>query len=292
MFKNWLLAIRPKTLPAAIAPVMMGTAMALGDGGFHWPSAAMALIAALLLQIGTNLVNDYCDFKKGADTSARVGPLRVTQSGLIKPDHVLKAAIFVFVLCAIVSMFLIIRGGMAIALVAVASILSGIFYTAGRRSLGYLGLGDVFVLIFFGPVAVAGTYYVQTLDLNLAVIVAGFGPGFLSMAILAVNNLRDADGDRKASKMTLAVRFGTMFAAGEYVFCIIAAALTPFFVDAITRQHPALLVASVFAFGAIPLIRCVYTQKGAVLNAVLARTGFLLLVYSLLFSMGWLWCSR
>ena len=293
MLKNWILAIRPKTLPAAIAPVVIGTAMAFGDGVFHGPSALMALSAALFIQIGTNLANDYFDFKKGADTPDRKGPTRVTQAGLIKPQVVLWASIIFFTLAALSSIYLIHRAGACILIIAIASIVSGILYTAGPKPLGYLGLGDIFVLIFFGPVAVAGTYFSQGLEINWAVIVAGFAPGFLSMAILAVNNLRDIDTDRRAGKLTLAVRFGRSFAMSEYLFCILAAALTPFAVILITDDHQGIAVASLTGFCAIPCVKKAFTHlDGIGLNRVLAQTGFLLLIYSVLFSIGWVLCSR
>lgn len=289
----WFLAIRPKTLPAAIAPVAIGSAMAFGDGGFHLLSALCALCAALFVQIGTNLANDYFDFKKGADTKERQGPTRVTQAGLIKPQVVLAAAILFFVLTALVSIYLINRAGPTIAIIAATSIASGILYTAGPKPLAYLGLGEVFVLIFFGVVAVGGTYFVQVLDINPAVIAAGLGPGFLSTAIIAVNNLRDIDTDRKANKLTLAVRFGRSFATNEYLFCILAAAFTPVLVFLITRDHEAIIAAAAIAFLAIPCIKTVFTQlEGPALNKVLAQTGQLLFVYSFLFSVGWILCSR
>jgi len=289
----WILAIRPKTLPAAIAPVFIGTAMAFGDGLFHGPSAVMALLAALCIQIGTNLANDYFDFKKGADTAERKGPVRVTQAGLIKPGVVITAAIVFFALAALSSIYLIHRAGFCILIIAIASIVSGIFYTAGPRPLGYLGLGDVFVLIFFGPVAVGGTYYTQALEINWAVIAAGLAPGFLSMAILAVNNLRDIDTDRRAGKLTLAVRFGRSFAMSEYLFCIMAAALVPFAVVLITGDHQGIAIASLVGFCAIPYVKAAFTHlDGAGLNKVLAQTGRLLLIYSVLFSLGWVLCSR
>jgi 1,4-dihydroxy-2-naphthoate octaprenyltransferase len=292
-FKNWLLAIRPKTLPAAIAPVAIGTAMAFGDGLFHGPSALMALSAALFIQIGTNLANDYFDFKKGVDTADRKGPIRVTQAGLIKPHTVLAASIVFFVLAALSSIYLVHRAGMCILIIAAASITSGILYTAGPRPLGYMGLGDLFVLIFFGPVAVGGTYFTQGLEINWAVIAAGLAPGFLSTAILAVNNLRDIDVDRRAGKLTLAVRFGRGFAMGEYLFCIIAATLTPFVVYLITDDHQGIAAASLVGFCAIPCVKAAFTlSDGAGLNRVLGDTGRLLLIYSVLFSLGWLLCSR
>jgi 1,4-dihydroxy-2-naphthoate polyprenyltransferase len=289
----WILAIRPQTLPAGLAPVAIGTAMAFGDGLFHGPSALMALSAALCVQIGTNLANDYFDFKKGADRADRQGPTRVTQAGLIKPPMVLGASILFFALAALSSVYLVHRGGVFILIIAIASILSGIFYTAGPRPLGYLGLGDLLVLIFFGPVAVAGTYFTQALEINPAVITAGLAPGFLSMAILTVNNLRDIDTDRRAGKLTLAVRLGRGFAMSEYLFCIIAAALTPLAVVLITGDHQAMAAASLVGFCAIPCVKTVFTRAdGAGLNRVLGQTGLLLLVYSVVFSIGWLLCSR
>ena len=288
----WILAIRPKTLPAAIAPVMIGTAMAWGDGVAHFPSACAALFAALCIQIGTNLANDYCDFKKGADTSARLGPVRVTQAGLVSPRAMVAAAVFVFCLAALASVFLVLRAGNAIAIIGIASILSGIFYTAGPRPLAYMGLGELFVLVFFGPVAVGGTYFVQAQEIDWAVVAAGLGPGFLSCAILAVNNLRDVEGDAKAGKMTLAVRFGKIFAAREYLFCILAAALTPLVVFLITADHELIAAASLTGFMAIPAVGAVFTTQGPLLNKVLAQTGLLLLAYSVLFSAGWVLCSR
>jgi len=289
----WILAIRPKTLPAAIAPVLIGTAMAFGDGIFSPLAALMCLSAALCIQIGTNLANDYFDFKKGADTADRQGPVRVTQAGLIMPQVVLRASIFFFVLAALSSVYLIHRGGVWILVIAITSIVSGIFYTAGPKPLGYLGLGDLFVLIFFGPVAVGGTYYTQGLEMNWSVITAGFAPGFLSMAILAVNNMRDIDTDRRAGKLTLAVRFGRSFAMSEYLFCIMAATLTPFVVYLITGDHQGMAVASLVGFCAIPCVKAAFTHlDGAGLNKVLGDTGRLLMIYSVLFSLGWILCSR
>src|SRR3989338_1631546 len=196
----WLMAIRPKTLPAAVAPVMIGTAMALGDGVHHFPTALVALCGAILIQIGTNLANDYFDFKKGADTAGRTGPLRVTQAGLVTPKGMIVAMILVFALAAAVCVWMIGRACWPMAVIGVAAILSGILYTAGPWPLGYLGLGEIFVIIFFGVVAVAGTYYAQSLEMNWAIIFAGLAPGFFSAAILAVNNLRDMETDRQSGK--------------------------------------------------------------------------------------------
>ena len=287
--KNWILASRPKTLPAGIAPVLMGTIMAFGDGIGHTSTALVCLLTALLLQIGTNLANDYYDFKKGADTQERVGPTRVTQSGLIPPEQVKAAFIGVFALAALASIWLVLRGGWPIALLGVAAILSGIFYTAGRYPLGYLGLGDLLVFIFFGPVAVAGTYYVQSLELNAAIIFAGFAPGLMSVAILTVNNLRDIDSDRKSGKNTLAVRFGRGFALSEYLFCVLGACVVPVFIYMFIEDHVLILVSSAISLAVIPTIKTVLTRtEGVALNTALASTARLLLIYSVLFAAGWL----
>ena len=282
------MAIRPKTLAAAIAPVMLGTGMAGGDGVFHIPSAARCLAAALLIQIGTNLANDYFDYKKGADTAERVGPTRVTQAGLVSPTAMLTAIIFTFALAIVAAIPLIIRGGQPLLIIAILSILSGIFYTAGPLPLGYLGLGELFVLIFFGPVAVAGTYYVQSLEINSAIILAGLGPGFLSAAILAVNNLRDIETDRKSGKLTLAARFGAGFARAEYLTFIILALLVPIFIYLMIDDHEAILFVTAISLLAIPLIHTVYTAEGKRLNGILGFTGLLLLIYSFIFSIGWI----
>ena len=287
--KYWLLAIRPKTLPAAVAPVLMGTAMAFGDGIEDVVTALVCLLTALLLQIGTNLANDYYDCQKGADTLERVGPTRVTQAGLIPPGQVKAAFIGVFALAALASICLVTRGGWPIAVLGVAAILSGIFYTAGRYPLGYLGLGDLLVFIFFGPVAVAGTYYVQSLELNAAIIFAGFAPGLMSVAILTVNNLRDIDSDRKSGKNTLAVRFGRGFALSEYLFCVLGACIVPVFIYMFIEDHVLILVSSAISVAAIPTIKTVLTRtEGVALNAALASTARLLLIYSVLFAAGWL----
>ncbi len=287
--KNWLLAIRPKTLPAGVAPVLMGTVMAFGDGIGHIPAALVCLLTALLLQIGTNLANDYYDFQKGADTQERVGPTRVTQSGLIPPEQVKAAFIGVFALAVLASIYLVTRGGWPIAVLGVAAILSGIFYTAGRYPLGYMGLGDLLVFIFFGPVAVAGTYYVQSLELNAVIIFAGFAPGLMSVAILTVNNLRDIDSDRKSGKNTLAVRFGRGFALSEYLFCVLGACIVPVFIYMFIEDHVLILVSSAISLAAIPTIKTVLTRtEGVALNTALAATARLLLIYSVLFAAGWL----
>ncbi len=288
-FKIWLLALRPKTLPAAIAPVLIGTAMAFGDGVHHFPAALVCLLAALAIQIGTNIANDYYDFKKGTDSVDRIGPTRMTQAGLIKPSAMKGAFIISFAVAVVLGAWLIQRGGRPIAVIGICAILSGILYTAGPYPLGYIGLGEVFVLIFFGPVAVAGTYYVQSYEMNMAVILAGIAPGLISVAILTVNNLRDIASDRNAGKHTLAVRFGRSFAVYEFLFSIIAASLIPVLIYCLIDDHRAILACVCLALISIPTIKTVLTTSdGPALNNALAKTGRLLLIYSIVFSVGWI----
>lgn len=287
--KNWLLAIRPKTLPASIAPVFIATAMAFGDGIPHFPTAVLCLLGALAIQIGTNLANDYYDFKKGADTPERIGPVRVTQAGLIPPSSVKLAFTVSFSLSAIACLGLVMRAGWPMAVLGVFAILSGIFYTAGPRPLGYMGWGDLLAFVFFGPIAVAVTYYVQSFEMNAAVLMAGFAPGLFSVAILTVNNLRDMEGDQMAGKKTLAVRFGRSFALSEYLFCLLTATLIPIFIYMLIQDHLAILTSVLTALAAVATIKTVLTKTdGPSLNAALAATGKLLLIYSILFSVGWI----
>ena len=264
--------------------------MAFGDGPYHLPTAILCLLGALSIQIGTNLANDYFDFKNGADNNERIGPTRVTQAGLISPKAMIIATAIAFSVSAIICYLLVLRGGWPIATIGIFSILSGLLYTAGPKPLGYMGLGDIFVFVFFGPVAVAGTYYVQTFEINLAVIAAGIAPGLIATAILAINNLRDIDSDRKSGKNTLAVRFGRSFAISEYLFCILAASLMPVLIYTITDDHVQILVAVITCLIAIPTIKTVASKiDGLSLNKALASTGQLLLIYSILFSIGWIW---
>ncbi len=285
----WLLAARPKTLPAAAAPVVLGTLLAAADGRFHPLAALCALLGALLIQIGTNFVNDAADFERGADTEARKGPMRAVAAGYVTPRAMKAAAALAFGLAFVSGLYLIARGGWPILALGLASIGAGVAYTVGRYALAYTGLADLFVLVFFGPVAVGGTYYVQALELTGPALLAGFGPGFIATALLVANNVRDVEEDRAAHKRTLAVRFGRRFGVGLYAACMAGAALVPFAAALWTQQHlGALLASGVAAVIGTGLTRTLAgSTSPAVLNPLLGKTALLLAVYSLVFGLGW-----
>jgi 1,4-dihydroxy-2-naphthoate polyprenyltransferase len=285
----WASAARVRTLPASVAPVLIGVVLAYADGLGHAPAAWAALLGAILIQVGTNYANDYFDFVKGADTAERQGPRRAVQSGLISPDAMRRATVLVFGLAVLVGLYLVARGGWPIVVVGVASILCGVLYTGGPYPLGYRGLGDLFVLLFFGPVAVAGTYWVQALELDWRPIVAGLGPGLISVAILAVNNLRDRETDAKAGKRTLAVRLGARFTRLEYTTAVLLACLCPLVFMAAGVAGVGMLLPLMTLLAAWPVHRTVWRRSdGTALNGALADTGRLLMLYAVLFCIGWL----
>lgn len=285
----WLLAARPKTLWASVAPVLVGTALAYGDGLHHWPSAFIALVCAVLIQIGTNFANDYFDYQKGADTAERQGPLRLTQAGLVTPQAMKRATALVFLMACIGALSLIMRGGLPIILIGTFCILSGILYTGGPYPYGYHGLGDLICLVFFGPVAVGGTYYVQALDIHPLVLVAGLGPGLLITAILTVNNLRDIEDDRKAGKRTLAVCCGKTFTRWEYAILVVLGASIPVLLYLNTGQRISSLLTLLIIPLAWPAFKTLRARTdGPALNPTLAYTARLPLIYSALFTVGWL----
>lgn len=285
----WVQAVRPYSLVASIAPVMVGTAMAYGDGFFHLSSAVAALLVAVFVQIGTNLSNDYFDFKGGVDLPGHGRPTSAIISGALGPSEIKIGFVAAFAAAAVAAHFLVIRAGTPALVIAVVSILAGLFYTAGKWSLARLGLGDVFVLVFFGPVAVAGTYYVQSFEYNGAVVISGLLTGILSVAILVVNNLRDVATDAAAGRRTMAVRFGKRFTRMEYLFCIFAAAMVPVVVFHMTGDHRWLSASSLLVFLAIPVVYDVLTSDDpGVLNRALTLTGGLLFLQSLAYSILWL----
>ncbi len=288
LFQIWWLAIRPRTLPAAASGVVMGSALAWHDGSFQLLPALAALFVALLLQIGSNVANDVFDFERGADTSARQGPLRVTQAGLLLPAQVKRGMWVIFGLAAICGLYLASLRGWTVILIGIAAILSAIAYTGGPFPLGYYGLGDLFVFIFFGITAVAGTYFVQVGSVSPSAWWMAIPVGLIITAILVVNNLRDLENDRKAGKHTLAVMLGERGTKFEYFICMaVAYLILPVLIT--MRVVPFTGLLALFSLPiAINSLRTVLTQKGRPLNAALAGTGQTALVYSILFWLG-LW---
>ena len=224
---TWVLAARPKTLTAAVAPVLVGTGLAAHDGRIAALPALAALLGAILIQIATNLANDYYDFVRGGDTRDRIGPVRVTQAGLIAPEAVRRGMIVVLVAALIPGAYLVSVGGWPILAIGLASLACAVLYTGGPYPLAYHGLGDVFVFVFFGLVAVGGTYWVQALAWPVGAVLAGAGLGALSTALLVVNNLRDITTDAAAGKRTLAVRLGPAGTKAEYGILLVVAAVVP-----------------------------------------------------------------
>ena len=282
----WLLAIRPRTLPAAVAPVLVGCAVAWRQGVFHLGSAIAAFAVALLLQIGANLANDVADFRRGADTADRLGPVRVTQSGLIAPRRVAMATAIVLAAAAVPGLYLGGRGGPILAGIGLLAMLAAVAYTAGPKPFGYLGLGEVFVFLFFGPVAVAGTVYVMAGTVLPLAVAASIPIGCLITAILVVNNLRDIETDRVAGKRTLAVRIGSVATRWEFAGLVAFAYATPVAMWLGRLSGPGPLLAWATVPLAIYLTRSLWTGEGRALNPVLGGTARLCLWFAASFGVG------
>jgi 1,4-dihydroxy-2-naphthoate octaprenyltransferase len=281
----WLLAARPRTLPAAIAPVLVGTALAGSEDTFRALPFVAALLGSVFIQIGTNLSNDYSDARRGADTEDRLGPVRVTAGGLMPPRRVLTGTYVAFGVAVAAGLYLAASSGWELLVVGAASILAGVLYTGGPRPYGYEGLGELFVFLFFGVVAVAGSYFVQTEGLRWEAVALGVPVGLLAAAILVVNNVRDIDTDRRAGKRTLAVKLGRERARSLFTAMVVLAFAIP------VALVPALSAWVLLPLAALPLapplIRTVSTRTdGPALNGALAATGRLLAVYSLLLAGG------
>ncbi|MFT5429761.1 MAG: 1,4-dihydroxy-2-naphthoate octaprenyltransferase [Myxococcota bacterium] len=285
---SWIAAIRPATLTASAAPVAVGTALAIADGAFHPLAAALAFVGAALLQIGTNLYNDLSDFKKGADTEERLGPARAVQRGWLSQNEVATGTAVTFVAAALTGIYLVVLGGWPIAAIGVSGIVSGLAYTGGPKPLAYTGLGDLFVLAFFGLAAVCGTYFLQVGTVTWPVVAASVSVGALATAILVVNNLRDRFTDVKANKRTLAVRFGGTFARAEYVALVFAAYAVVIGV-AIVLQTPGWLAPLLTLPIAARCVSAVLRTDGADLNPWLGNTAKLGLAFSLALSIGVAW---
>jgi 1,4-dihydroxy-2-naphthoate octaprenyltransferase len=282
------MAARPRTLPAGIAPVLVGTALARTEGTFHAARLIAALLGAIFIQIGANLSNDYSDARRGADTEDRLGPVRVTAGGLVPPRQVLYATAITFGLAVLCGVYLIVVAGWVILAIGAASILAGVLYTGGPRPYGYEGLGDVFVFLFFGLVAVTGSYYAQVEHLEWEAFALAVPVGLLAAAILDVNNVRDAPTDARVGKKTLAVRLGRRRARDLYAAEVYLALAIPTAVWLIAGDLSAWLLLPWLATPiAVKLVRTVRQHDdGPTLNGALAQTGLLQLAFCVLLSAG------
>jgi 1,4-dihydroxy-2-naphthoate octaprenyltransferase len=281
----WLLAARPRTLPAAISPVLVGTALAGSEDVFRAVPFVAALVGSVFIQIGTNLSNDYSDARRGADAEDRLGPVRVTAGGLMPPRRVLVGTYVAFAVAVAAGLYLAAAAGWELLVVGAASILAGVLYTGGPRPYGYEGLGELFVFLFFGVVAVAGSYFVQTEELRWEAFALAVPVGLLAAAILVVNNIRDIDTDRRAGKRTLAVKLGRGGARRLFgAMVVLAFVVPPLLVAALS---PWVLLALAALPLAPPLLRTVSGRSdGVALNQALAGTGRLLAVFSVLLAVG------
>jgi 1,4-dihydroxy-2-naphthoate octaprenyltransferase len=282
----WLLAIRPKTLPAAASSVIAGTALAWWHGGFSLGPALAALVIALLLQIGSNLANDVYDDERGTHTEDRLGPTRVTHAGLLSRAQVKRGMAVVFALAFLCGLYLVYVRGWLVLLIGIAAIAAAIAYTGGPYPLGYHGLGEVFVFLFFGVAAVVGTYWVQTGEASPAAWLLSVPLGLLITAIIVVNNLRDIEQDRAVGKHTVSVRIGAEATKWEYAACVALAYLALPLGVALGWLPALALLAWLSLPLAIKPLRTVFTQAGTPLNAALAATGQLTLGFSVLFALG------
>ncbi|HWT92064.1 MAG TPA: 1,4-dihydroxy-2-naphthoate polyprenyltransferase [Solirubrobacteraceae bacterium] len=283
--KIWLMAARPRTLPAAVAPVLVGTALAIHDDHFEILTLIATLLGALLIQVGTNLSNDYSDARRGADTEDRLGPVRVTAGGLVPPKQVLIAVYVTFGLAVLVGLYLVVVAGPWLLAVGAASILAGVLYTGGPRPYGYEGLGEVFVFTFFGLVAVAGSYYVQAEELPWEAFAFAVPVGLLASAVLVVNNVRDMETDRRAGKRTSAVRLGREKTRGMFALMVYGSYLVV--IGMAIAWSPWVLVALLSFPLAVKLVRTVRQHTdGPTLNEALAQSGMTELVFCALLAAG------
>ncbi|HEX4363516.1 MAG TPA: 1,4-dihydroxy-2-naphthoate polyprenyltransferase [Solirubrobacteraceae bacterium] len=283
----WLMAARVRTLPAAVAPVLVGTSLAIQRGVFHAGAFVAALLGSILIQIGTNLANDYSDARRGADAEDRLGPVRVTAGGLVPPRQVLMATYATFGLAVVCGLYLVFVAGIPLLFVGVASIAAGVLYTGGPKPYGYEGLGEIFVFVFFGLVAVSGSTFAQLYSWPGTAFVLAIPVGLLAAAILVVNNVRDMDSDKRAGKRTLAVRVGrerTRTLYGVIVYGAYVVAPLPWLFGSL---GPWLLAPWLTLPLAVRLTRAVRTHAdGPTLNEALAQTGMLQLAFCVLLSAG------
>jgi len=285
--RAWWSAVRPATLAASVAPVLAGTAVAIHQGGIRPTAGFGALVVALAMQVGVNFANDYSDFVRGADTPRRVGPLRAASSGVVAPARVKKAALLAFGIAGVAGVALSLATDWRLLLLGAACLLAGWLYTGGPRPYGYLGLGEVFVFVFFGLVATCGTVYVETLHVTPLALLAGIGVGCLATAILVLNNLRDTDTDAAAGKRTLATRIGRDRTLILLLLLVCAAFAVPIvmFVTGLAGVT-VMLVYFGIPIAAAPVRTAFASRSGPALVAALKRMAAAEIAYALLLTAG------
>jgi len=284
--ESWLLASRPKTLPASVMPIFVASAIAIHNGVFKLDAALIAMVCSILIQIGTNFINDLYDFLKGTDTDKRVGPTRVLANGLISVKEMRAGIVVVFGLAFVLGLYLVYINDWVVLVIGILSLIAGYAYTAGPFPLAYNGLGDIFVFIFFGFVGTIGTYYVQAHEITPLVFWASVPVGALVTNILVVNNYRDIDEDKLAGKNTLAVKFGGTFTRLQYlVFMVISYAIL-FLVYFTYKQSMFIFLPLLSLPLAIKLVKMIYTLNGKDLNKTLELTAKLSAIYGILFAIG------
>jgi 1,4-dihydroxy-2-naphthoate octaprenyltransferase len=284
--ESWILASRPRTLPAAVVPVMVGSALAIHENNFNLPAALIALVCSLLIQIGTNFANDLYDFLSGADTKERKGPVRALAAGLISENEMKIGVIITFGLAFFLGLYLVSIGGMLILVIGILSIIAGLAYTTGPYPLAYNGLGDIFVFIFFGIVGTMGTFYIHTLQINILSFLASIPVGALITNILIVNNYRDTEEDRAAGKRTLAVILGKEFTRVQYIIFIILSYLSVLLIYLFYIPKLWVFLPLVTIPVAIKLIMMIFSLQGSQLNKLLELSAKFSALYGLLFSLG------
>ncbi|MBW1760397.1 MAG: 1,4-dihydroxy-2-naphthoate polyprenyltransferase [Deltaproteobacteria bacterium] len=284
--RAWVLAARPATLTAAFAPVAVGTACAWRVGALRWDAALAALFGAFLIQIATNFANDMFDFQKGADNEERLGPTRAAQAGLLTVPQLRRGIITTFALALGTGIYLTWIAGPAVVVIGLASMAAGLAYTGGPFPLAYHGLGDVFVMVFFGFVAVCGTAFVQALFVPQIAWAAAIPIGALATGILVVNNVRDFEGDARAGKTTLVVRFGREGGVREYAFLLAVAYATPVVIFALGWTSAWVCLPLLTILWGVRLFRSVVNDRGIALNETLAETAKLLSLFGILFAIG------
>jgi len=285
--KAYFLAARPKTWIASLSPVLIGASMAAYAKPLIF---VLTLLFSLLIQVGTNYANDYFDFVNGADSHLRNGPKRAVQQGWIAPSAMLMATLAIFGAALLIAIPLMVIAGLWSLFLAALCIAFGVLYTGGPKPLGYLGLGELLVFTFFGPVAVCGTYFLQTGTLNGSVLLASLAPGFLSCSILIANNLRDEKSDRAANKKTLIVRFGRTFGSWEYTLAIAAAAAIPWLLVFFHQSPLSITAASLILPAAYPWIKKAFRFRDPLeLISVLQGSSSLLFLFTVLFCSPFLW---